>query len=91
MYCRFSLPTPCSPVMLPPLPTQISITSLPDRVNPAHQVRVVRVLDQDERVQVAVAGVRTRSRPGSAFASTTALISASVAASLLRGTVPSTR
>ena len=56
MCCRFSMPTPCSPVMEPPNSMHIAMIS-PARDFGALWFAGDAAIVEDERVQVAVAGV----------------------------------
>jgi hypothetical protein len=56
MYSRLSMPTPCSPVMVPPAATQARIISR-DAASTRHDELGVAAVEDDGRVQVAVAGV----------------------------------
>ena len=85
---RLSAPTPCSPVIDPPASTQYV------RISPATSSASVRLARHplvvaDQRVQVAVAGVKHVADAQARPRSTSARIRPSTSGSLVRGTTPS--
>ena len=84
----FSIPTPCSPVTVPPNCTLVSRMSAPNSSAAVQLVGVVGV-EQDQRMQVAVAGVEHVAAAQPVLASPSPAMAIRMSARRLRGMVES--
>ena len=89
MYFALSEPTPCSPVIEPPCSMQRSRIAPRHLLGRARPAPVDGVVEEHQRVQVAVAGVEDVGHPDARVAATSSAIARSTSGSAVRGITPS--